>query len=513
MKILWKITHLILGVLLTLVVWILNDAYKGEFVILHESIWMFIVFSIGIILIPILLLISLKIRKRETKPVEHPKKQWLDVTGTIWNMILSTFLIFLMIYLLKLIADYVGLVELIVVALPFAGYAVLFLSDPIIYIKNWIKNRKVTATPDKILAGFVFFILIISLTAKITLYTPTWAEGLDHTPLFSPGDQPGREYRIPSMIVLPNDTILTFSESREDAMLDWGDIDIVMRKSIDGGKTWGNIEVIRDEGSHTAGNPCPLFDNITKMTWLPYCVDNKRVFVMNSSDFGDTWSTPREITSFLSLELSGSTSPLVMEYGTGPGCGLQLKSGRLAIPSYFFDERGSHIIYSDDHGLSWNRGETLNVGGECQIIETVNGDLGINCRTSKEDFRYVAWSHDGGETWDSPYVDEGLPEIGCMASIYRLSTNLTTDENRILFSNPTQGSRGSITIRISYDEAKTWSYSKLIYNGPAAYSQIVVLSDFSICILFEQGKYDYRESIQFCKFDLEWLTNGTDKIV
>jgi sialidase-1 len=232
---------------------------------------------------------------------------------------------------------------------------------------------------------------------------------------------------------------------------------------------------------------------------------------MNSTDLGVTWSSPREITTELDLNLSGSTDPLVLEYGTGPGNGIQLASGRLVIPSYYFDQRGCHLIYSDDHGTTWQKGDNLNRGSECQVFEAVNGSLCLNARPRPPgNYRIVAWSHDGGETWASWYSDKELSDPRCMASIIRFTDTPTHLRNRVLFSNPAKMSRGHLTMRMSYDEGATWNVSKLVYEGPSAYSQLAILANYTICLLFEQGLLDYRESIQFVRIDLDWLTDSLD---
>jgi sialidase-1 len=406
----------------------------------------------------------------------------------------------------------VSVIEIIVLVLAFVFYSTVLIYNNVKLLIDKSKGKELHFDKGMVVTGLVFLFLATSFSLKIAVYNPQWTDGVTHTALFSRGDQKGHSYRIPSLIILPGDILLAFSESRIHAMLDWGDIDLVMKRSIDGGQTWSDLTIIRDEGKRTAGNPCPVFDNDTQTVWLPYCVDNKEVYIMNSTDYGLTWSTPREITQDLNLDLSGSTSKLDMEYGTGPGNGIQLSSGRLVIPSYYIDKKMAHVIYSDDNGQTWEKGEDLTIGEEPQVFEGVNSSLCINCRTI-EDYRYVAWSSDGGETWGTPYLHQELPEIGCMASVSRFTSTITHTQNRILFSNPIQNSRGHLTIRLSYDEGLTWNVSKLIFEGPTAYSHIAILSDYTICMLFEQGRYDYRQIIQFCSFTLDWLTDGQDTLV
>ncbi len=519
-----SIIQLLSVVLLAGILWLLYLFFGGEFVIIAENIWIALVFGVLIVASAVYNLIiviwSLRSRRWRGKRSERLDNSGVWQVGwSIWNIIMGIALFVIFVVVSKLVMDFLvtaGLSVLIIVfAIPFVGLGGLFVySSGMVFYKKLKRAKNVRILPGLTIAGICFLFLVASLGLVFSLYSPQWAQGVDHQALFTSGEEPGRGYRIPAMVVLPNDTILAFCESRADPMLDWGDIDLVMKRSIDGGESWSNITVLVDEGSHTAGNPCPVWDNITNTVWLPFCVDNKKVYVMNSTDLGETWSVPREITSEVGLNLSGSTDPLVLEYGTGPGCGIQLHTGRLVIPSYYFDVRGAHVIYSDDHGASWQKGADLGKGSECQAFEAVNGSLCLNARTRPPGkYRVVAWSSDGGETWDSWGIDYELPDPPCMASIARFTDNATHQRSRILYSHPDQFSRGHLTLKMSYDEGTTWNVSKLIYDGPSAYSQIAILENYTVCILFEQGRVDYRECLQFVRVDLAWLTDGHDVLV
>ncbi|TFF89134.1 MAG: hypothetical protein EU549_01675 [Promethearchaeota archaeon] len=514
------ILQILCSIIFILILILLYIFFGGEFLILAENLWLIIVFAVifngsafygGVNLI--LSYISGKKRGFRCKRLSG-NKYWL-IIWSIWNVIVGILLIFVYSFLIILIADFLTselLLLVFIIAIPFLGLGLILIGDAIKVFNQLIHKMK----KIKIMIGlkgisFSILFLIIFFGLILVFYSPKWTAGIEYNTLFSTGEQSGRGYRIPSMLVLPNDTVLTFCESRADPMLDWGDIDLIMKRSIDGGVSWSPIITLRDEGSHTAGNPSPVFDRDTNMTWLIYCVDNKKVFVMNSSDAGISWSAPREITYDLNLNLSGSTDQLSLEYGTGPGIGIQLSSGRLVIPSYYFDERGSHVIYSDDHGLTWEKGANLNVGSECQVFEAFNECLCINCRTTGN-YRYIAWSDDGGETWSSGHIDKELTVTPVMSSILRFTDNISHSRNRILFSSPYQWGRGHIKVRLSYDEGNTWNVSREIYSGPAAYSQLAVLSNKTILLLIECGKYDYRESISLVRFTLDWLTRGTDSI-
>src|SRR5438552_1926843 len=127
------------------------------------------------------------------------------------------------------------------------------------------------------------------------------------------------------MIVTPRGTVLAICEGRKKSTSDSGNIDLVLRRSTDGGKTWEPLRVIIDDGDNTAGNPCPVVDRQTGTIWLPFCRNNREVLVTFSRDEGETWSKPENITSQVS-------EPRWTWYATGPGHGIQLRDGRLLVP-------------------------------------------------------------------------------------------------------------------------------------------------------------------------------------
>jgi sialidase-1 len=267
-----------------------------------------------------------------------------------------------------------------------------------------------------------------------------------------------------------------------------------MRRSIDGGKTWGPVQILVDAGKRTAGNPCPVFDRDTKTLWLPYCIDNKQVWIMKSTDLGKTFSAPVEITKDLDLKLTCEDSPLCLEYGTGPGTGLQLENSRLVIPSYYFGpsiKRGAHVIFSDDHGKTWRKGADMGIGEEPQAFVMADGTLNMNCRNKRCEPRQIGISKDGGLTWAKSYGDSALIDAETQASIIRLPKK----PGKVLFSNPAGCARGNMTLRQSSDDGKTWPEAKEIYSGPSCYSQLCALPNGDVLLLFEAGKYDYREGL------------------
>lgn|GEM_PF-2542119 len=304
-------------------------------------------------------------------------------------------------------------------------------------------------------------------------------------------------YRIPALVVTKKGTLLAFAEARRDSGRDNADIDIVLKRSRDNGKTWGPEVNVLDQGRVTSGNPCPVVLASGRILLLtcrnPHgAVESGRaVFITHSDDDGKTWTGPREITK-------QAKRPNWTWYATGPGAGgIQLTrgphKGRVIIPcdhgvgrSYF-----SHIIYSDDDGEKWKIGAISPVGlNECQAVELAGGDVMINSRNHGNRLRNrgVCVSHDGGVTFDPKLFrrDETLVEPQCQASLRRYAWPEGDKPGVILYSGPGLATgRVQGTLRASYDEGKTWPWKRQYYQGPSGYSDIAVLADGRVAILFE----------------------------
>ncbi len=354
--------------------------------------------------------------------------------------------------------------------------------------------------------------------------------------VFVSGTDGYHTYRIPAVIVTPKGTVLAFCEGRKNSSSDTGDIDIVMKRSTDGGKTWSAMQVVADQGPHVIGNPCPVVDRSTGTIWMPLTrnrgdepepqimkgvtTEPRTVWLMKSTDDGLTWSQPVNISET-------TRRPHWRWYATGPGVGIQLKTGRMVIPCDHSDHSdakkhpyGSHVIYSDDAGATWKLGGTIPERvNECQAVELADGSLMMNMRSyAGKNRRAVATSRDAGLTWTEPTLDEALIEPVCQASFLRCTLAGPHDKDRLLFSNPASTSRIMMTVRLSYDEGKTWPISNVLWLGPSAYSCLTVLPEPSTSLgpgptigcLYERGDRHPYEKITFARFSLEWLTSGAD---
>lgn len=357
---------------------------------------------------------------------------------------------------------------------------------------------------------------VFSIVAYLLVGWCSWASAaraapfLEETALFVSGEGGYHTYRIPSLIVAADGSVLAFCEGRKNNAKDSGDIDLLLRRSSDEGQTWTDVQVLADDGENTMGNPCPVVDAATGTVWLLYCRNNDTVHVIHSKDHGATWSEPQDITA--------AVKPQEWDkwYATGPGHGIQLKSGRLLIPCDHREQKTqhSHVIYSDDQGATWKLGGTLGPQtDECEAVEVEDGSVYLNMRSYRgENCRAVAWSQDGGLTWSEVKSEPTLVEPVCQASVVRLSHAATDSKNRVLFSNPNSKKRKNLSVRLSYDECHTWTEGKTLHAGPSAYSNLAVLPSGTILCLYERGHEMPYETLTLARFDLEWLTDGADKL-
>ena len=334
----------------------------------------------------------------------------------------------------------------------------------------------------------------------------------EQTTLFRSGDKGYMGFRIPALVRSTKGTILAFAEGRKDGRGDYSDVDMALRRSFDGGRTWTDIDFIVDDGDHTMGNPCPVVDETDGTIFLLLCRDNKRIFVTSSTDDGQAWSQPVDISA------ATMDSRFFFAY-TGPGHGIQLSTGRLLIPccadygKKIGDVQGSYVVYSDDHGQRWKIGGALdrNASDECQAIELVDGSIYMNMR-SRQDKRQraFAYSQDGGDTWSVVEYVAGMPESSCQGSAVRFTDTRSHRNNRVVLAHPANRyGRAQLTVRMSYDESKTWPVAKILYHGSAAYSDLVVSQSEELLCLYEADDYT---RMSLARFNAEWLTNGQDTL-
>ncbi|MDY7394739.1 sialidase family protein [Aureibaculum sp. 2210JD6-5] len=323
-------------------------------------------------------------------------------------------------------------------------------------------------------------------------------------------------YRIPALVTAPNGDLIAAIDERVPSCgdLKWSkEINIVIRRSSDNGKTWSAIERVVDfPYGQSASDPSMIVDNETNEIFMFYSfmdLDKELnvyyLHVTKSSDNGKTWSEPEDITSQITKPEWHNDFKFITS-----GRGIQTKDG-LLLHCMVNLESGMHVFGSDDHGKTWLFIDTpLKPADESKIVELVDGTLMVNARVNKASMRYIHTSKDSGKTWTTQ-EEPALIDPGCNASIIRYtSIEDGYKKNRLLFSNANSiDKRENMTVKISYDEGKTWSKGKTVYAGSSAYSSLTILKNGDIGLFFE--KDDYTEN-SFVSFSLEWLTDGEDRL-
>lgn len=386
------------------------------------------------------------------------------------------------------------------------------------------------------------------LTAFATLAAALGAEPF-RTDVFTTGGQGYAMFRIPGLTVTPKGALLAYAEGRKSSSSDWADIDIVVRRSEDGGATWSDLKAIgklpatpaqnpaaarlgRPASHITYNNPVAFADRKKGLVHFIYCVEYMRAFYLRSDDDGRTFSAPVEITSTFDQFQKDYAWKV---FATGPGHGIQLRNGRLLVPVWLStSETNPHkpsvaaTIYSDDHGKTWKRGD-IAVPSQGEVVdpsETVavqlaSGRVMLNARTiSPRHRRVVLTSKDGATKWSAPRFQQELVEPVCFGSLVRHSGK------KLLFVNPDnllkaglEGAPGqsrdrrNLTIRLSEDDGETWKTQRVIDPGWTAYADLNTSPDGAIYVLYERGEPDPARlriaSLTLVRFPLAWVRAGS----
>lgn len=365
----------------------------------------------------------------------------------------------------------------------------------------------------------IFFGLLICTSMVLQAQTETHkiADGVKvYQDLFNAANVEGVEcFRIPAIVTAPNGDLIAAIDERVPGCgdLKWSkDINIVIKRSSNNGKTWTDTEtVVNLPYGQSVSDPSMIVDAETKEIFMFYNYmdldKEKDVYyfhVVTSSDNGKTWSQPRDITP----EIAKPEWHKDFKFITS-GRGIQTRSGKLLHTMVNLNS-GLHLFASDDHGKSWYLIDTpIQPADESKVMELADGTWMINARVNKGGMRYVHLSNDEGKTWTTT-PEPQLIDPGCNASIVRYtSIEDGYNKNRLLFSNAKmEKGRQNMTVRVSYDEGKTWSEGKTIYTGGSAYSSMTILKNGDIGLFFEQDDYTKNP---FVSFSLKWLTDGEDK--
>lgn len=355
--------------------------------------------------------------------------------------------------------------------------------------------------------------------------------------LFRGGDGKYAIYRIPGMVVTAKGTVLVYCEARRTASSDWGDIDILMRRSADGGKNFDEPVRIASvdgpkpknpvaakqglgkEGEVTYNNPVMIAEPDGKVHLL-FCLEYCRCFLSHSDDDGVTWSPAEEITN--------AFEPYRPEYdwkvlATGPGHGIAMHSGRLVVPVWLSTGTGGHahrpsavsVIVSDDHGQHWTRGPIV-VGtteltpnpSETVAAELSDGALLLSIRNESARYhRLLSRSQNGFDGWSTPAFHPQLFEPICMAGLFSVGH----DNRRVLIHVGPDSSdaappdkpiqevvkgggkslpRRNLSLQVSRDDGAGWSNRVVLEPGRAGYNDLAWHPSGAVLCLFESGYKD-----------------------
>ena len=447
-----------------------------------------------------------------------------------------------------------------------------------------------------------------------------------------------KSYRIPALLKTDKGTLIAGTDERRLHHSDWGDIGMVVRRSSDNGKTWGDRIVISnprdnehakhadwpspvnidmalvqdpetkrifaiydmfleskavfslpgqapkayeqvgdkvyqvlykqgESGRYTIRENGEVFDPQNRKTDYRVVVDPKKpaysdkgdlykgneligniyfeyseknifrvsntnyLWMSYSDDDGKTWSAPKDITH-------GIRKDWMHFLGTGPGTGIALRTGphkgRLVIPvyttnnvSYLSGSQSSRVIYSDDHGETWQAGEAVNdnrpVGNqtihsstmnnpgaqntESTVVQLNNGDLKLFMRGLTGDLQ-VATSHDGGATWDKEI--KRYPQV---KDVYvQMSAIHTMHEGKeyILLSNAGGPGRNNGLVHLARVEENgelTWLKHNPIQSGKFAYNSLQDLGNGEYGLLYEHADGNQNDyTLSYKKFNWDFLT-------
>ncbi len=344
----------------------------------------------------------------------------------------------------------------------------------------------------------------------------------DNDYVFERGEAGYNCFRIPAIVQTQKGTLLAFAEGRQNSCADNGDVDIVLKRSVDGGESWGALEVVWGDSINTCSYASPIVERTTgkiivlsvwnrgedhfKEIYAGTSVGTRRVFKQESVDDGLTWSEPEEITS--SVKKEGWTY-----YGLGYTSLIQLERGehrgRLVLSAYhgenLQDTNYVHLMYSDDLGKSWHLGGTCPRSGvnETEMVELPDGTIYLLMRNDNFQARkrLVTYSRDGGASISSPVHQTELGGTICQTSLTKYIP--TQDSLWLIQTSPMNDwVRERMVCRISKDWGVSWMDVEEVYEGYSAYSDLIVLKDGSVKCLFEGGKVFAHGGILFKGIEL-----------
>lgn len=345
------------------------------------------------------------------------------------------------------------------------------------------------------------------------------------------GDDGSKYYRIPAIVRALDGTLITATDKR---WYNQGDlpskIDVVIKRSTDNGKTWGeSIYVtpgLSDSNGYgdaslvvdrTTGNILCMFTGIQGF-WSSTAEKPQHNFVSISKDNGKTWSEMKDITHMLyGINCSNPERKQWLGMFLTSGGALQLRSGRIIVVGVVRRNGygvSNFAVYTDDGGETWDVGvnAACTSGDESKVIELNNGSVLMSIRHKPH--RFFSISHDKGLTWSNWWDKTDLVDPACNGEIKYYTSSLDGfEKDRIIHSILySANGRKNLSILVSYDNGETWPVKKVLWPNGAAYSSLAFLDDGTILCYYERDRSDGNGiDMVVSQFSLEWVTDGKDK--
>lgn len=217
----------------------------------------------------------------------------------------------------------------------------------------------------------------------------------------------------------PRGTIIAYTSARRNLDLgDWSNIDIVLRRSTDSGRTWEPSRRIAGDSNGTTDNPVTIVDHQTGVIHFLFQENYAHCFYLRSTDDGRSFSNPVDITYVLEQFRRDYDWHVI---APGPGHAIRLRNGRLLVPIWMSignqeapnvrAHRPSAVatIYSDDHRRTWERGDIIDNSSdevpnpnESSAVQLADGRLMMNTRNeSPRHRRIISISPDGISHWST----------------------------------------------------------------------------------------------------------------
>ncbi len=365
----------------------------------------------------------------------------------------------------------------------------------------------------------------VAVNAQQT-HTETWGNGVERSLVYRPGDFDSKFYRIPAIVTAKDGSLVTVADKRIEHNGDLpAKIDVVSRRSTDGGKTWSNyVTVAQHDEVGGCGDPALVVDSKTGDILAIFSHGNglwqkepAHISVARSKDNGKTWGKMVDINpQILTTDPNGKQPIKCTSAFASSGRATQLANGRILFPLVVREENNPkfkvYAIYSDDSGKTWNvsKNPATCDGDESKAVQLADGTVIMSIRNRFGSLRKFSFSKDNGTTWSEPMPVEGLPDPRCNGDIIRYTHN---GEDLLLQSLPGDPKgRNNVAIYVSKDGGKTWPIKKTVVTIPSAYSSMTEMPDGSIGILTEESANNhYSYDIWFTKLPIEVILAGDKK--